>query len=279
MWFDAIKSSALDWWQAGSGEGGGLAMNDGVTACVMVLRSVFQHLASHGDRLVILDDEDLFERVKPFAEALANYLGALSEQERKSFRDLRGIQGQTIRMRRCQKAMHEQIPFFSPPGLKEFIDTEKAQTNAQAQIITERIEKELKERILEVLKQEFGDDEDKWWVLGVPQSMRVKVTERFERDDGLRGGREHYFDLIDYRDIITQHWTLFGSIFGYGKASNIKDKRTSWIKDVNETRKIWAHASSGRSVTIEQLAQLEDYDRWLTRQLAEDVEEINNLGA
>ncbi|HEU5407999.1 MAG TPA: DGQHR domain-containing protein, partial [Nitrospira sp.] len=285
MWFDAIKSSALDWWQAGSSEGGGLAMNDGVIACIMVLRSVFQHLTSHGDRLVTLDDDDLFERLKPFAEALGSYLGSLSEQERKSFRDLRGVQGQTTRMRRCQLALHDRIPFFSPPGLKDFIETEKAQTNAQAQAITERIEKELKQTILEVLKQEFGEDEERWWIAGVPQTMRVKVTERFERDDGQRGGKEHYFDLIDYRDIISQHWGLFGPILGFGKASSSKEKRTSWIKDVNEIRKIWAHASSGRSVSLEQLAQLEAYNNWLTQRLNEfsegelNVDGVSNVGA
>jgi DNA sulfur modification protein DndB len=281
-WFDAIKSAASDWWLAGAGDGGGLAMNDGVTACILVLRSVFQHLAAHGDRLVTLDDEELIDRVKPFAEALGEYLGMLSQQERKSFRDLRGVQGQTIRMRRCQKALHERIPFFSPVGLREFIETEKAQTNANAQAITERIEKVLKKSIIESLKREYGEDEGQWWISGIPQSMRVKVTERFERDDGQRGGKEHYFDLIDYRDIFSLHWTLFGPLLGYGKASNSKDKRTSWIKDVNETRKIWAHASSGRSVSLEQLAQLEEYDRWLTIQLTGDprgsTDEIGETG-
>lgn len=268
-WFGIIKSAATDWWDAGSGDGGGLAMNDGVTACIMVLRSVFQHLASHGERLVTLSDEELFEHLKPYASTVGEYLASLSAQERKSFRDLRGVQGQTVRMRRIQVALHEVIPFFSPAGLQDFIETEKAETNARAQAITEQIEKALKKTIMEILKQEFGAEGDQWWVAGVPQTMRVRVTERYERDDGQRGGREHYFDLIDYRDIISAHWDLFGELLGFGKTSSSKDKRTSWIKDVNETRKIWAHASSGRSVSLEQLAQLEGYFAWLAAKLDE----------
>lgn len=278
-WFSAIKAAAPDWWEIGSGEGGGLAMNDAVTACIMVLRSVFQHLSSHGERLVTLTDEDLYELVKSYAGALGEYLASLSQQERKSFRDLRGVQGQTIRMRRMQKALNERIPFFAPAGLREFIETEKAETNARAQAITERVEKLLKKTIMEALKQEFGEDEAEWWIAGVPQSMRVRVTERFERDDGQRGGKEHYFDLIDYRDIISAHWSLLGESLGYGKSSSSKDKRTSWIKDVNEIRKIWAHASSGRSVSLEQLAELEAYDRWLATKLDGDGQREIEEGA
>lgn len=278
-WFNAIRAAAPDWWDAGSGDGGGLAMNDAVTACIMVLRSVFHHLSSHGERLVTLSDEALCEHLQPYAEALGAYLGSLSPQERKSFRDLRGVQGQTVRMRRMQKALHEQIPFFAPAGLREFIETEKAETNARAQAITERIEKALKKTITDILKQEFGEEEAYWWIAGVPQTMRVRVTERFERDDGQRGGKEHYFDLIDYRDIISAHWNLFGELLGYGKTSSSKEKRTAWIKDVNEIRKIWAHASSGRSVSLEQLAQLEDYDRWLAAKLAGDQQEASGESA
>lgn len=278
-WFNAIKSAAPDWWDAGSGDGGGLAMNDAVTACIMVLRSVFQNLSSHGERLVTLSDEAVCEQLEPFTEALGQYLGALTLQERKGFRDLRGVQGQTVRMRRMQKALHERIPFFAPAGLREFIETEKAETNARAQTITERIEKRLKKTIFEALKQEHGEDEAQWWIAGVPQSMRVRVTERFEKDDGQRGGKEHYFDLIDYRDLISTQWSLFGELLGYGKSSSSKEKRTAWIKDVNDIRKIWAHASSGRSVSLEQLSELEEYDRWLATKLDEDGQRAFDQGA
>lgn len=267
-WFSIIRASAPEWWEVGSGEGGGLAMNDGVTACINVLRSVFQHLAANGEKLVTLDDKDLSERVKEYAEALGEYLGSLSEEDRKRFRDLRGIQGQTTRTRRCQEAIHARIPSFVPSGLMEFIETEKAQTNTKAKTIVDRVETTLQQTILEELKREFGLDEEQWWIIGVPKGIRVKVTQRLEEDDNKRGGREYYFDLIDYRNIIHQHWYLFAELLGYGKANSSKDKRTSWINDVNEIRKMVSHASASRSVSLEQLAQLEEYDRWLVEQIA-----------
>src|SRR5438132_2753470 len=81
-WFKLIRDAAPDWWEKGANPGGGLAMNDGVSACVALLRSVFEHLESQGKKLVHFDAGDLFELTRKCGTALANYLGALSEQDR-----------------------------------------------------------------------------------------------------------------------------------------------------------------------------------------------------
>jgi len=266
-WFDMVRSSVPDWWNAGSGEGGGLAMNDGVTACLNVLRSVFQHLAAHGEKLVLLDDEDLVARFSEYGEALGGYLGSLSAEDRKRFRELRGVQGQTARTRRCQQALHSKIPAFAPAGLVDFIETEKAQTNARAKTIVDRVERTLQKTVVEELKREYGLDDGQWWINGVPKTVRMKVTARHEDDDGKRGGKEYYFDLIDYRTIITQNWDVFGALLGYGKPNISKDKRSSWINEVNEVRKVVSHVTAGRVVSLEELAQLELYDAWLAEQI------------
>jgi DGQHR domain-containing protein len=267
-WFSAIRAAVPDWWEVGAGDGGGIAMNDGVAACIAVLRSVFQHLEDNGERLERLDNDELIERLQPYASALAKHLSGLSIEERKRFRDLRGVQGVTMRIRRCQQGMKEIIPSFNPQGLADFMEQEKAQTNLRAKLIADNIEKMLQRSILEDLRREFGLDESQWWIQGVPKNVRKRATDRYEEDDAKRGGKEFYIDLIDYRAIIAQHWTLFGGIFGYGSAKMAKDKRTQWISDVNDIRRIVAHASSGRTVTLEQLAELEGYEQWLTAQLS-----------
>jgi DNA sulfur modification protein DndB len=266
-WFGIIQAAVPEWWNVGAGEGGGLAMNDGVTACINVLRSVFQHLTARGENLVLLGDQELFEQVRPYAIVLGNYFRSLSEEDRKRFRALRGNQGQIARTKRCQQAIHESIPTFDPPGLREFMETEKAQTNIKAKAIVDRIEKILQKTVLEELQREFGPDETQWWTEGIPKAIRIKVTQRYEDDDAKRGGKEYYFDLIDYRTILTTNWDLFNKLLGYGKLNSGKDKRTAWINEVNECRRIVAHGSSGRSVTLDQLAQLEEYEQWLNNQI------------
>ncbi len=272
QWFGMIREAAPEWWDVGSGEGGGLAMNDGVTACILVLRSVFQHLTSNGKNLSLLNEEELFEQIKPYATILSNYLGSLPEEGRRQFRALRGGQGQLARARRCEQAIHESIPAFAPPGLQEFMEREKAQTNLRAKTIIDKIEHILQRTILEELQREIGPEETEWWIEGIPKQIRAKVMQRYEDDDAKRGGREYYFDLIDYRHIISYHWNIFGKLFGYGKGNIAKDKRTAWINDVNEMRKVVAHGSSGRSITLEQLAELQEYESWLNNQIKQGSE-------
>lgn len=267
-WFDLIRKGAADWWEKGANPGGGLAMNDGVSAMVAVLRSVFDHLEGQGKKLVHYDPDDLFELSKKYGVALANYLGSLSEEERVRFRDLRGIQGITARIRRCQKAIRDRYGDFNPEGLEKYLEQEKAQTNSRSKEIIDRIETTLQKVVLEELRREFGDDESGWWIEGVPKTVRVEVGKRYEDDDAKRGGKENYFDLIHYRKIATDHWDLFSEILGFGKKGAGKDRATAWMGELNEKRKIVSHASSAISLSLEDLAQLQEYEETLTEKIS-----------
>lgn len=268
-WFEPIAKEASDWWELGAAEGGGLAMNDGISACIEVLRSVLLTLEGGDTALVNLSETELLDRLAPFANALGMHLGSLNGAARKQFRDYRGIQGVTTRMRRCQQAIREKITTFNPNGLDEFIASEKQQTNAKAKTIIDSIESLLQQTCIEVLSGEFG--EVAWWVDGVPKTVRTAASGRFEDDNGKRGERWFYFDLIDYRKIAIENWGLFEDIFGYGKHSG-KDKKTQWLANVNESRKIIAHASSGKTLTLEELAFLQDIEIWLNASISGDTE-------
>jgi len=211
--------------------------------------------------------------IEPYATALGKYFSNFTEDEKKRFRDLRGVQGQTIRTKRCQIAIRNEIPEFNPQGLDEFIEQEKAQTNTRAKEITDWIETTMQRIILEELKQEYGDQENEWWTNGVPKNVRLKVAERQEQDDNRYGGKEAYFDLMDYRKIIIENWSLFEPIFGYGKSGN-KEKRTSWLVFVNEKRNIVAHPSTAKTVTLEDLSELEKYKEWLESKIQESVYDV-----
>jgi hypothetical protein len=263
-WFGAIRAAVPDWWEKGSGDGGGLAMNDGVTACIMVLRSVFQEHET--SKLLSLDDEDLFAYVRKYAEALGTHFARFSEQERKMFRDLRGVQGQTRRWRKAQEALRSAIPTFNPDGLDKYLADEKAETNIRGKEIVEEIERTLQRVVLDELKREMPDGDD-WWTLGVPKPVRLKITQKYEEDDRQRGSYECYFDLIDYVKIATSKWDLFQPILGYG--TGVKDKQLSWLNFVNLKRNIVFHVSSGKTLTIDELSQLEEYGEWLRRKVGE----------
>jgi DGQHR domain-containing protein len=265
-WFGPIATKANDWWSLGSAEGGGLAMNDGVVACIEVLRSVLAMLDEDGHSLVKVEQAKLLTLIAPYSDALATHLASMTATARKQFRDYRGVQGVTTRMRRCQQAIREQISTYNPSGLDEFIQAEKHQTNARAKTVIDSIEIMMQKLTMEVLRSEFDEE---WWVLGVPKQVRTSASERFEQDDGKRGGREFYFDLIDYRKISLEHWTLFEPLIAYGKAGN-KEKRTQWMVTVNDSRKVVAHASSGKTLTLEELEGLQSIEHWLSASIAID---------
>ncbi len=264
-WFNLIRNGAADWWDKGSGEGGGLAMNDGVVACINVLRSVLDHLDASGHKLIHLDNDDLLECISRYGEALGQHFRSLNDDERKQFRSLRGIQGQTTRTRRCQEGIRSRILDFNPAGLDDWLNLQKAETNRRAKEILDRIELMLKNLIVDELRREFGPDESQWWLMGVPKAVRLKVIERYEDDDGKRGGRECYFDLLDYRKIAISRWDLFRPLLAYGKKSG-KEASTQWLEFVNEQRKLVAHPSSGASVSLDVLDQLQGYEEWLNSQ-------------
>ncbi|GAI17499.1 unnamed protein product, partial [marine sediment metagenome] len=149
-------------------------MNDGVTILVGVLRSVFEHLAGKSYNLIQLTNIELVDVIRPFGESLGEYLGNLSLEERKASRAAwRGGQGQAAGRRTFEKALHSGFPDFEPAGLKEFLELETANTNKQAYDIIHRIEKNLKEIVLDSLKEEYGEG-DLWWYNGVPPAIRKK---------------------------------------------------------------------------------------------------------
>jgi DNA sulfur modification protein DndB len=266
-WVNIIRNKVIDWWDKGSSIGGGIAMNDGLATCIQILRSVFDHLEKAGKKLIHLTKEELLDLITPYADVLGDYFGSFNEDERKRFRDLRGVQGVTTRVRRCQQAINEKIKSFNPEGLEEFIATEKAQTNKKAKDIIDDIEIKLQKFIINKLKTEFGPDENEWWMLGVPLEVRKKVSERFEEEGGKRGGRENYFDLIHYRKIITDNWGIFDKVLGYEKEGRSKDARTSWLSFINEKRKVVAHPTSAVIISLEDFAKIEMYGEWLNRQI------------
>ena len=265
FWLEKLKMGAPDWWDLGSSEGGGFAMNDGVTACINLLRSVFSHFEENNTKVLHLDNNDLCNLIEPYAMGAASYFSSLSLEDRKRFRDLRGAQGQVVRMRRCQQYLRQLQPKFNPHGLDEFIAKEKEQTNLKAKEVIDQIERNLQNIVMQELKLEFSQDDNAWWTLGVPKAIRVDIMKLAESDDNKRGNKEAYFNLIDYRKIALENWTLFQNILGYGKKNDSKDRQTKWMVEVNDKRNAIAHASSGVMLSIEELQDLTSYSTWLNQ--------------
>ena len=128
FWLEKLKMGAPDWWDLGSSEGGGFAMNDGVTACINLFRSVFSHFEENNTKVLHLDNNDLCNLIEPYAMGAASYFSSLSLEDRKRFRDLRGAQGQVVSFRRYPRCDISTL-FGSDP------------TRASSQALDKRIDK------------------------------------------------------------------------------------------------------------------------------------------
>jgi len=114
-WLAMVRDAAAEWWDKGAGEGGGLAMNDGVVTSINVLKSVRQHIEAESHiRLLQASDENVIELIAPYGAALGDYFHHMNDSERKAFRDLRGNQGLAKRLRRAQEAIRQVFPGFEP---------------------------------------------------------------------------------------------------------------------------------------------------------------------
>lgn len=245
-------------------------MNDGITVCVNVLRSAFHHLqVVKRIPLSQLSATELVEVLEPYGRAVGQYFATRTLEQMTQFRSLRGVQGQTTGTRRVEEFIQSSESTFDPPGLKEFLSREKAQTTTQAFELLQGIERVLQSTILSELKNEFGSDEADWWFAGVPVGVRKKVDNRINEEGGKKGGREENFDLIDYREIVEANWQLFEALLARGKGN--KQARTKWLAEVNDLRKPVMHASKGQSlpITEEQVAFLDEVHRWLEAQVNE----------
>lgn len=256
-----IADSADEWWKLGSAEGGGLAMNNGVTICLNVMRTVMEHLG-YG-HLCTLDNEELAARLDPYGRCLGNYFARMSHEDKQRFRQLQGSDGQITGTRQCQEAIHAEFPQYAPPKLLEWIESRKKNYNDQGRAAIDEIERSLQRYVLQILKSEYDQDPDAWWWEGVPKSVRKKVDDRINESDGKTGGREQNFDLVHYREMITGNWTLFKDIFGFSNAGAGKDKQTSWIVEVGEMRNIVMHPSRQQFLTQKQISVLQTYVDWL----------------
>lgn len=265
-WLLGVAQETQEWWDAGSGEGGGLAMNNGVSALISLLRSVLEHTAQTLP-LFRLDDSEVADCLQPYAKAVGEYLSHLSPNERKAFRELQGAAGQNTLTRMMQEGVRKRFPQFNPQGLEEWIQRRLADTNSDAKELCDQIEELLQSHIIGTLKENFGEENDAWWFLGVPENIRKNIALAMEEKGTKAGLREQNFNLIHYRDISQKNWKLFSNTVGIGKATAKKEDRTKWLVDVGNIRNDVSHKSRGAIVTLEQVSLLKSYYEQFSKQV------------
>jgi DNA sulfur modification protein DndB len=264
-WLNLIALPAKEIWDRGKGQGGALAMNDGVTILLNVCRSVLKYFMDRGFKLHDLDENEITQLITPFGRSLGEHFAGISNQELEKFRSLRGGQGHGTGTRLCQAVISNRFPEFKPAGLQEFLDLQELHTSEEAMNIARRIEVALHKFVLSELKEEYGSEESGWWFRGIPRATRQRI-DKLRNEEAVPRARESLFDLIDFRSIIEDNWDLFGAILVQGAGN--KEKKTKWLVRLNEIRNVAAHPANG-PVPLEDVEYLHETERWLKTRLDE----------
>ena len=87
---------------------------------------------------------------------------------------------------------------------------------------------------------EFGPDENRWWKLGVPVSVRKVCVQAREEDPEPVPDPYCYTNFIHLSDIIDSNWRSFETIF---LNNTIRDKRSllQMLRELNHLRNAVMH--------------------------------------
>jgi DGQHR domain-containing protein len=231
-----FSEAMAEHWKLGDAPGGYLCTNNSIRSLLLVLKHLCQHLEKvNGVACDNLDADDLVSHLKPFCNPLVSFFENASPGDIQAFRSqqggLKGITKQTMMM---MQYIHKSKPEFNPSGLKEYIDSQDYEGTKEARDLIDNVQRMLFEKVFNRLKKNFGEKEPQWWAQGVPPMVREDCAKQRENDPE-RKDIEQYITLIDYYSIVAHNWSLFESDFAFTKDGG-KDKKLSWIKDLNKIR-------------------------------------------
>ena len=259
--FQIIEDHAPKQWNAGSGDGGFIAMNIGVSATMRAMDSILDYLVSKGLDPHTHSGAELANKVSPYLEPIATFVNNLDVDGLKKLRSLFGSGATEKVLREFQFAVHDQFEDFNPEGLDQWIKESSGQYNDKSHDLGyHKIEPFLHEFICNALIKEFG--EKNWWAQGVPKKIQKDCAD-IRIDQGSTEPEWRYLTTVSYSEIIKQNWNLLGEAMTEPRMENAaKDKRIGWLITFNSIRQKYSHPQR-ESVTESEYQFLEELWGWL----------------
>ncbi len=236
-----------DHWRLGDAKGGYLCTNNGIRSLLGLLKRLVTHVEAKDEvKAVLLEPEDLVERVSPFVKPLIDFFMVADAGDIASFRG-RGssLAGVTDNTKQMAAIIHEAIPSFAPQDVLAYMESRDAEGTKQAKDMIDEINRILFEDVVFELKQKYGEVRDAWWMQGVPKPVRNTCDQMYNENNGEHE-RWAYLFLSNYPEIVAyaDNWDLFKdryNFYGRGKKADL----VRWIGKVNKARTVTHHAEKG----------------------------------
>ena len=231
----------------GDGASGYLCTNNGIRALFHVIKDVADHIGQkEGTELCLADSDNTFNKLEPYLGALVEFFKTTSSQNIHAFRrigsSLTAVRQQAYGM---EALVQKQFPDFKPAGLQEYLESRDEAGTADARAKVLHIQKRIFDYVIGTLKREYGTEEKRWWVKGVPSRIRVDCSSRWE-EGNRKGDEEAHLFLINYVEICIQNWGLVKDTISLGaRDKEAKRENTKWIKMLNPIRNKVTHPEQG----------------------------------
>lgn len=257
-YFDLFRKGVPGNWNLKNTEGGYLCTNNGLSALILVLKEVIDHIGrEQREDPIDMSTPRLKSEIEKLCSPLVTYFSNASPQIFRDFRRQYGLQGQ----RNCSFDMMEQIKNdfneFDPKGLGKYLSDKYSTANDDARRLMPELQLLVRDDVLFKLKQHFGELNDQWFYEGIPEAVRTDLAQR-QQTDPYHLKIDAYFDLPHYEKIISHNWELFKDVYGFKEGGSSKAKQLAWFDTLVNIRNKISHPERGK-VTREEYAELKKY--------------------
>jgi DNA sulfur modification protein DndB len=272
-YFDLFKRGVPGNWNLKNTEGGYLCTNNGLSALILVLRELFNHI-EHEQRKDPIDmsTSELKSEIKRLCDPLIDYFSTASPQTFRDFRRQYGLQGQRNSSFDMMEQIKKAFTGFDPNGLNKYLQDKYSSANDEARKMIPELQLLVRDDIIYKLKDHFKGPNERWFYEGIPESVRLEIAQRKETDPAhlevLR-----YFELPHYEKIISYNWELFKDIYGFKEDGNSKAKQLSWFDTLVNIRNKVSHPERGK-LTQEEFGALKKYFDRLKRAISPKTEPL-----
>ncbi len=249
--FRMLEDQLTDHWKLGDGPGGYLCTNNGIRALFHIIQDVADYIRrKNGTDLYLFNADETTSEIKPYFEVLVDYFKSASTQEIQAFRhigsSLTAVRQQAYGM---EAQIHKKLPDFNPAGLRDYLESRDEAGSEEAAAKVTKIHRQLFDYVVGTLKKQHGTHNKAWWTQGIPLKIRQECTTQWEAKS-REGEEESQLYLISYINICEDSWYLFKDVISLdAKNKDNKKANTTWIKELNEIRKITTHPERGKLTT------------------------------
>jgi len=241
------------------GDGGYINSNTGIRSTLRLLWYILEHIKSQSIDVSYRDAKKLMVDVEPYLIPVIEYLSTAPENELNNLRRLSGKAGIKTNAGKFAVVINKKFPDFQQKivDIYEKENPKFDETKYQKAFgIGSKLERQINNYVVIILKDHFGNNVDDWWGKGVPKKVQLDAVKLAAEKGDYSQNYAEQLNLIHLKQIISEKWDLFNDVFTIVASDNDKkETRLKWFDQFNKIRNQYSHV--GGFIKDEDIAFLE----------------------